>query len=566
MRTSTLAFGAIAVAMVASGVRAETCVLELRDDAGIVDGEWSGPCSDTRAYGDGTAAFPNGTYWGSAEAGRAHGHGRLFLHSGFRYEGEFFDGAVHGLGSGWFPDGGSYTGRWENGKPAGPVEAGAATDAPEITSREEQAAGAGADGSSREDSLVDDTSDGQATVESPDGGDRRVSDPEDDPNAESVPLGEGDKGTNAPSEPDPWGPEPDAIATRCTLEVGTERLDWSGRCEDGRAQGEGRATALDGSTYVGSAADGRRHGHGTVTTPDGGYYQGGFRDGVHHGEGIFRGEDGGFYRARFVDGSQQGDAVPVEEPASGVSGASAAVDPWGWDDAEAESDPWGPDVESAADPWGADSGATDRALRDPTRSSTRGNTGAGDSDYAAALKALEGTQENARSAPTQGDGNYVSALKELEERAASILREAQQAVDETFISADEDEAEISPGWVVDDREDDSLARLEAERAREERRRKSAALVERTLAIAAAVQTLNREVNSCHTFSADALRRELSECESLRCTERAAGCVRSNLVARCRSESQRGADRWRVGCEEDARSTYQRTISALMASP
>ena len=239
--------------------------------------------------------------------------------------------------------------------------------------------------------------------------------------------------------------------------------------------------------------------------------------------------------------------MPVEGPASGESGASAA-----------------------ADPWGADSGATGTALQDHTRTSAWGNAGTGDPAYAAALKALEGTQEKARSAPTQGDGNYVSALKELEERAASILREAQQAVDETFGNADTDEAETSPGWIVDDREDDALAKLEAERAHEERRRRSEALVERNLAIAAAVQTLNREVNTCHTHWADYLRGGLAECETAQCfgsvgQDELAECRRDE-VAKCRNSVKRNAESGRLQCEEDARSTYQRTIGALVASP
>ena len=111
-----------------------------------------------------------------------------------------------------------------------------------------------------------------------------------------------------------------AQAEACYLKADGEFLDWSGQCNDGKADGNGKATASDGVTYTGSAKDGKPHGYGSVTSSSGQLlYQGRYRDGVPHGKGIVLGEDGKYYLAEFEVGKQVGDeklmpGVAAEEP------------------------------------------------------------------------------------------------------------------------------------------------------------------------------------------------------------------------------------------------------------
>ena len=380
-----------------AGAAAETCMLEL--EQGVV-APWQGSCWDGKAYGEGVAHFPNGTYRGSAEDGRAHGHGRLTLQDGGSYvgewslgnqhgqgrlvdaegdsyEGEIVDGKPQGHGTGWSPEGGAHTGRWDDGNPVG----WSGTD---------------------------------------------PADPWDDGS-----QGEGDT----------WGdaPAPVTAVAGCRLDVGGEVLDWSGSCRDGKAFGEGQATAPDGSTYVGFALNGRPHGFGTVNAA-GDYYQGEYRNGVPHGKGIVR-ADGKYYRAEFRDGYQHSDRIPMEgvaaadpwadyadEGVAGVQGTAGTSDPWANEGGLAVDDPSAPE-NTGEDPWVSDDATPvpGSSGYDPLDERVPSEPVTDDFDYAAALEALDGADGIVRSALPEDD--YTAKLTDLERleaerRATEIAREA----------------------------------------------------------------------------------------------------------------------------------------------
>ncbi|MCY4384585.1 MAG: hypothetical protein OXE44_15720 [Nitrospinae bacterium] len=379
MKKAILLFTLIVFLLMGGAARAEECYLELR--GGI--GAWKGPCKDGKAYGTGVATFPNGTYAGSAQDGRAHGRGKWRLEDGLYLEGEFRHGDVHGRHVGKDSEGIRITGELQMGDdgkrhliflrddrqadddiPAQDVASSRLENADKASEANAASGDAATPGAKNE-------------VESA----RRAEsapDPSDSPVVEASPPAGALARTPVREEPD---------AHNCRLEADGEFFDWSGPCRDGRAHGNGQATAPDGMAYTGSAKDGKPHGHGTVTSASGQMlYQGGYRDGVPHGRGTFLDEDGRYYVSDFEGGQEVGERMPAQGFASDESGPENAGDT---------------DVlaEEAALP-GVDEDGNQK----------------GDDGYEAAVDALDGGDGVVR--PAMPDDDYDAKLTELERREA----------------------------------------------------------------------------------------------------------------------------------------------------
>ena len=105
--------------------------------------DWSGPCRDGMAFGEGQATAPDGsTYVGSALNGKPHGFGTVNA-AGDYYQGEYRDGVPHGKGVVRGNGGQYYRAEFRNGYQASarnPVEGVAAGD-PWADSADEEVAG-----------------------------------------------------------------------------------------------------------------------------------------------------------------------------------------------------------------------------------------------------------------------------------------------------------------------------------------------------------------------------------------------------------------------------------------
>ncbi len=109
--------GAPAPAHARAAPVARTCRLE-------ADGEffdWSGPCRDGRAHGNGRATLSGGmTYAGSAKDGKLDGYGTVTSASGeMLYQGGYRDGLPHGRGTFLGDDGRYYVSYFEGGEEVG---------------------------------------------------------------------------------------------------------------------------------------------------------------------------------------------------------------------------------------------------------------------------------------------------------------------------------------------------------------------------------------------------------------------------------------------------------------
>ncbi|MYA97466.1 MAG: hypothetical protein F4X91_13785 [Nitrospinae bacterium] len=109
--------GAPAPAPARAAPVARTCRLE-------ADGEffdWSGPCRDGRAHGNGQATLSDGsTYTGSAKDGKLDGQGTVTSASGeMLYQGGYRDGVPHGRGTFLGEDGRYYVADFEYGEQVG---------------------------------------------------------------------------------------------------------------------------------------------------------------------------------------------------------------------------------------------------------------------------------------------------------------------------------------------------------------------------------------------------------------------------------------------------------------
>ena len=515
-----------------SGADPETggCTLEVAD--GFTDA-WMGDCEHGKAHGEGVAILPNGTYSGSAADGRADGKGRLTYSGGSWYEGDWVRGTRHGRGSMVDADGDRYAGEFADGLPHG-----------------------------------------QGSGSTPGGGyhvgEWRHGEPVLEPAAADVAAAaEKDAETGATDTADSASDATAGAERDCKLLMAGQALDWSGACRDGQAHGEGTTRAADGSaTYAGHAKGGRPHGFGTVTTAGGGYYQGGFRHGVHHGEATIRGPDGKLYRATFVDGEQSGDAVPVE----GV----AATDPWAEqaDSAAAPSpdgtagpgdDPWAPSEREDPDPWGQDSTAARPATAGAgVPGGHAGEDGADDFDYTEALQALDGKDGIVRSAiPTE----YEAALEDLdrqerleaERRKTEIAREADDYARQVRenIAAETARERRAEAQRERERRDAELTervmRLEQERQAEERERRSQALLERNLQIAALQRTLDFNLVACDSATPPS--------RGLRWNPNRDTSAAAQAAARQAWQAE--VNRFRGACRTRARAEYQTAIGTLM---
>ena len=70
-----------------------------------------------------------------------------------------------------------------------------------------------------------------------------------------------------------------------------EKITWSGKCEDGMADGEGTLQFYIGDTpvtrYEGEMRNGRSDGHGVNIEPDGTRYEGSWRNNAANGQGVY---------------------------------------------------------------------------------------------------------------------------------------------------------------------------------------------------------------------------------------------------------------------------------------
>ena len=85
---------------------------------------------------------------------------------------------------------------------------------------------------------------------------------------------------------------------------GSEKDAWllDGYWENNMMNGQGAATAANGSKYVGEYKDDQRHGQGTYTWPDGDKYVGEFKYDVPNGVGISTWDNGHKYEGEHKDG------------------------------------------------------------------------------------------------------------------------------------------------------------------------------------------------------------------------------------------------------------------------
>ncbi len=371
MKRFILLYALFIFILTGSGAWAE-CELKAWDgDAGRGVGVWTGPCSDGKAYGKGRAVGENWTYEGGAQEGSASGQGTWRLDDGGSYSGAWREGIPHGTGIMVDSEGDRRTGEFRYGK----------------------LHGRGSGSSPR---------DGHFTGEWRDGRPVHKEDPR-DAGARKGEYDSREAGGRARAVP---------VASKCRLDTGGESLEWRGPCSDGKAYGNGGATASDGTKYTGSARNGEPHGYGTLTSAGGRLiYQGDYRNGTPHGRGTFRGQDGLYYITRFDNGKEVGERTPVQ--GTGPKGFSPKK--------AGGTDPWGDKAVDEGDPW-------DEGVREREHDSREAGAGpADDYDNEAAIEALDGV---VRVAIPNNDG-YAERLTELERKEAeahltAIARESER--------------------------------------------------------------------------------------------------------------------------------------------
>ncbi|MEX0960412.1 MAG: hypothetical protein WDZ63_14120 [Burkholderiales bacterium] len=91
-----------------------------------------------------------------------------------------------------------------------------------------------------------------------------------------------------------------------------DRLEerYEGQMKSGYAEGEGTYVSRDGARYSGEWKQSKQHGRGTAQDPDGGSYEGEWRDGRPDGWGVYRaptGEvlEGQWRNGEYVSGTSQ---------------------------------------------------------------------------------------------------------------------------------------------------------------------------------------------------------------------------------------------------------------------
>ena len=571
MKWAVVPCAILAVLLFNSGARADSCEVKLENKS---VGVWQGQCRDGMPYGEGKLTYGGKTYEGVAEE-EQNGSVRFRLdddgrEAGDRPSGQRRDGNEpqrQATGQSSQPgSGGSALAGGDRDKPAEDAEAG--TPPPSDAARET-------------DEFREDNAAGGDNADS-----RDREEPAEDEDAWAPPAS---TATRSPEPPAPVGAVTErpsgggnTAAAPCKLDVKGKLHDWSGACSsDGKAYGQGSATAPDGTTYTGSAENGKRHGYGTVTTPDGGWFQGDYRDGVAHGDGTFRGPDGNYYRARFENGEQVGERVPVEyaslgegEPENAGNAGGGAADSERWNDSTGSVEDEGWDPGAATDgsdpsPAGDGSGAGDPAyVAALEKLEGRGNTGsaASDDEYVAAIGQLERREAARRMAAQRAVERDAERLRDRIAREQSRKRAARFAAERQRRRATLDrKAERAAARLNREMEAEraSQARREARRRSEDRRRRSKALLDRNLKIARLRRTLNREISNCNSRAQSVLNRELASCRTMWVTCQGASCAQ-NARIRCANQARSGVPRLRRQCEARVRSAYRRSAAALLA--
>lgn len=98
MRKMVLTVLIIAPFVMSGVAHAESCSLVL-EKYGLGIAEWSGPCVDGEAVGEGTAHYQRGAYYaGETAGGKRHGQGTMTWKHGEVYVGEWRQNKMHGLG------------------------------------------------------------------------------------------------------------------------------------------------------------------------------------------------------------------------------------------------------------------------------------------------------------------------------------------------------------------------------------------------------------------------------------------------------------------------------------
>ena len=81
---------------------------------------------------------------------------------------------------------------------------------------------------------------------------------------------------------------------------------YEGEWKDDLSHGLGSHTSCRGDSYVGEWKDDRRHGQGTFTSPNGTKYEGEFKEGKYNGRGTYTWPNGDKYVGEFKDDARHG--------------------------------------------------------------------------------------------------------------------------------------------------------------------------------------------------------------------------------------------------------------------
>ena len=409
MKMFFLACVAISLVCIADDVRAQSCLIKME---GRIHGKWQGPCPNGVASGTGTAILENATYHGTARNGRAIGKGQIKLGDGTTYECEF---------GGWAIDCPDVDLDVRSSRLVGqPADSRAEGEAAAVGAAENPSRDQSADGRLvRRDSRAM-ASGGESDVAVSAHGDpvERTESAASFDGSPAAAVAAAPPGRAVAAEPVSAQPP----VSRCKLEFNGQFVDWSGRCEKGRAAGEGTARVGNGMTYTGSAKHGQAHGFGTVDGPH--YYQGRFKDGLRHGSGIYLGSDGSYYKAMFENGFQATDGVLVQGSSRGDDTAA--------DIREASILPHRDEDESESgknDSWAQEKTAEARSAWSQPGGAPAEDPGGEENSYDRALARSQGDQDGLIRGATLDD-SYESKLADQERREAE--REKALAIEANF--------------------------------------------------------------------------------------------------------------------------------------
>lgn len=200
-----------------------------------------------------TVNYQNGAWVGGVKTG----DGTYENTDGLKYEGQFVDGAFHGSGTAWYPDGKRYEGDWKNGKRNG-----------EGVLRE-------ADGANYTGQFKANAFHGQGTLT----------------------LANGDILTGA------W--VKGQLNGHGSLTTADGML-YVGSFRNSDFHGRGTLTYPDGRHYEGDFSNGSFHGSGSEVFANGKKYEGEYIEGKFHGNGLLRNPNGSSIEATFRHGEPYG--------------------------------------------------------------------------------------------------------------------------------------------------------------------------------------------------------------------------------------------------------------------